>query len=178
MAKKTRNEGVIIFYKDIYQCSHHKIQIEDCISLWITLESNNLVTIPILGVYRTPSIRDPTQFTYSLEQAISHTAEKPMIIGDINLNIDNTVSCEKTDEYLNVLNANGYISCINLHTRVTQNSHSIIDHIFIPNHLYDPNINAIVLETNITDHYSQILVIPKKKQDKLNQYTAYTSQNL
>jgi len=45
---------------------------------------------------------------------------------------------------------------INKYTRVTNNSHTTNDHIFLKNR--DSNIEPIILKSYITDHYSILLI--------------------
>jgi len=50
-----------------------------------------------------------------------------------------------------------FFSCINEYTRVNNNSYTTIDHIFIKNGDVT-NIEPIILESYITDHYSILLI--------------------
>lgn len=60
-------------------------------------------------------------------------------------------------DYLNCIAQIGFVSCINEYTRVTNNSHNAIDHIFIKNGYID-SIKPIILESYIRDHYCIMLL--------------------
>lgn len=75
-----------------------------------------------------------------------------IIIGD---NVSN-------NDYLNLLSENGFVSFINLYTRLPNGQkHSCLDHIFVHNeeHLIT-QINAGILQTDITDHFTTCVSIP------------------
>lgn len=70
----------------------------------------------------------------------------------------------RVDQYLNCLNGMGLIQCINKPPRVTDNSAaSCLDHIFV-RYRDMSNVNAAVLQTSITDHYSTGLTISMSTQ--------------
>lgn len=157
----TRNEGVLIYFRCQWQVEEIVHTIADCTSLLIKLRGNGC-DLSILGIYRTPSISDINPFVDSLETTLKqHKKLLPILVGDINVNINypNNTS-EKSDYYLNTLSALGYISCINAYTRVTDTSKTIIDHMFIPEKLYHEEVRGMVVETSVTDHYTEILNIP------------------
>lgn len=140
-AKTTRNEGIVIFYRNSFDCKiiSEADSIAHCTALCIELKSQSTnQSISILGIYRTPSISDTTPFTSSLDSFLTHASNKPILVSDININIQETVNTPNADEYLTTLSCHGYIQCINTYTRVTENTNTLIDHIFIPNHLYIP----------------------------------------
>ena len=78
----------------------------------------------------------------------------------MNINIigDNTLN----NDYLNLLSENGFASFINLYTRLPiGQKHACLEHIFVHNeeHLIT-QINAGILQTNITDHFTTCVSIP------------------
>lgn len=159
--KLTRNEGVIIYYKEHLKINIPNIEIAQCTSLLIEIETPKNEKFSILGIYRTPSIQDTIPFEESLHKLLTKTKNqmKPIIVGDINIDISDKLSF-KCENYLNMLSEHGYISCINDYTRVQNNSKSCIDHIFIPEIFYSKQIQSYIIETNITDHFSQIINLP------------------
>lgn len=70
----------------------------------------------------------------------------------------------------------GFFSRINEYTRVQNNSYTTIDHIFINNGDVT-NIESIILESYITDHYS-ILLIADKQNIKNNQKVKNIKMNI
>lgn len=159
----TRNEGVIVFYKNDWNADVTAHKLNDCTSVLVEFKKNKL-TIPLLCIYRTPSIANTDNFTQSLEEILTCSKVKPIIIGDININIENKTDL-RVDNYLNTLATFGYISVINKPTRVTETTSSCIDHIFVPETVKEHmEITGIILKTSITDHFTEFLIL---KNDNL-----------
>lgn len=57
------------------------------------------------------------------------------------------------------------ILCINNYTRVSNNSKSCLDHIFINNHLNN-KIESYIIKCTITDHYATALNFCYNKPEK------------
>lgn len=171
----TKNEGVAIYYKKYLKINSIEHNLSDCTSIMLNIaDTQRKYNLNLLGIYRTPSIRDPEPFINSLGNLIKH--HSPTVVGDININIKDD-SSPYTDSYLNMFSEHGYISCINDHTRTTESTESCIDHIFIPNKLYDNRIIALNIQTSITDHFSQIICLPlaiptKKIQHSITKTTS------
>lgn len=170
--RRTKNEGVLIYYKTPMQAAAVTTEIiKECTSILITFQTNNNINnnnnqLTILGIYRTPSISDVEPFVSSLEITLDkYKAKNPIIIGDVNINIKNHNSNRST-RYLDMLATRGYISCINDYTRVTNETESCIDHIFIPEELFCEQITALNILTKVTDHYTQIINIPSQTPEK------------
>lgn len=184
IGKNTRNEGVVIYYKNNLSASVLPHNITDCTALLLKIESVS-AKFSLLGIYRTPSILDITQFVDTLESSlISCTDTKPIIMGDVNIDIKNPHN-EKTEYYLNMLSTYGYITAMEEYTRVSHNTKSCIDHIFIPDHLHHNEMKALNITTSVTDHYTQIINLPltckkhtiKTNQSKINKKIDYTLLN-
>ena len=77
-------------------------------------------------------------------------------MGDVNIDIrsQNEVI---SNNYLTTLAAMGFIPCINQQTRITNNTGSCIDHIFITTKNKNEVETTVILETDITDHYPTII---------------------
>lgn len=77
----------------------------------------------------------------------------------------------QVNSYLNKLSENGLLSYINIPTRVTEQSSTIIDHIFVnkKNTVNSSNPVSAVIETDITDHYAIFLSInnPTEVEQKM-----------
>lgn len=168
----TRNEGVIVYYKKEWNVTVIPHNLRDCTAIFLNLENNN-VSIPLLGIYRTPSIHNTETFIQSLEQTLSNTTHmKPVILGDLNINIANN-SDLRVENYLNTLASFGYINVINKPTRVTATTSTCIDHIFVPEEIINlaMDIKGVILETAITDHFTQFLVLSNKHPEGNNTNT-------
>lgn len=90
-----------------------------------------------------------------------------MFVGDININIfDNN---DFVHNYLNIMGENGLTSAINTFTRVEGESRSCIDHLFIKDIKQCFRCVPVVLESNITDHFSIIMqLIEHGKKQTIN----------
>lgn len=119
--KLTKCEGVVVYYKKPWQIQkiNHNI-IEDCTSLLLQLE-NNGTHLSILAEYRTPSIRSISTFADSLNEYLSHSQTKPVLVGDINIDILKPDA--ECDLYLNILSEQGYISC--MHKRLYESNNQL-----------------------------------------------------
>lgn len=172
----TRNEGLLIFYKNFYTCKvfPEADVVSDCCALFIELSchlqpnTDNIERFQILGIYRTPSQSNTSPFTTSLDTFLtSNRTKQPIIIGDLNINIHESAQNNTySDDYLTMLSSHGYIQCIHNYTRTTETSNTLIDHIFIPNKMFKPDIAAFVLETTVTDHFSQLIIIPNSSVEQ------------
>jgi hypothetical protein len=159
--KRNQNDGIMVFVKHTFNVNFFEY---DCIETNILkLSLVNLSTpINMLCIYRSPS-SDERIFLKTLSKVIDETNNKDgytVLIGDMNINIlsDNAYN----NEYLDLLSKTGFASFINIYTRVPVGlNHSCLDHIFINSndHLIN-SINAGVLQTYITDHYSTCVSIP------------------
>lgn len=109
---------------------------------------------------RSPSNTNIYQFLNDLEFLISHENENDsvrFVIGDVNIDLTNLGSTQVND-YLNTLSQYNYVSQINDFTRIQGNSKSCLDHIFIAG-VNQSLIKACIIESSITDHFSQIIKI-------------------
>ena len=122
------------------------------------------------SVYRPPSTC-PEEFILELNTYLNNCTNENdlhIFIGDINIDL---LSKEKmVEEYLNILYEKGFKSAINNRTRIQNNTESCIDHLFIKsnNTINNYKCMPIILETDITDHFSIVLrlVFPESKKVK------------
>ena len=87
-------------------------------------------------------------------------------MGDFNINLLNYESNESVADFLHTMCAHGFLPCISGPTHLTPHSKTLIDNIFycgISNDIQSGNIL-----TNISDHLSQILFLPFKKNSNTN----------
>lgn len=163
--KMTKNEGVVVYYRNIYQCDIIESNpIQECTSLLVKIKKEAWA-MNILAIYRTPSVRDPTVFVDSLVE-VAGRIELSSILGDINICIKKE-NHSHGDYYLDALLGLGFLPAIEDYTRVHEDSKSCLDHFFIAESVYrKPNteITSFVIQVNITDHYIQLVNIQQNIQ--------------
>lgn len=159
----TRNEGVIIYYKNNMEAIRIEHKLTDCTALLLKLTDKKLNSLTVLGIYRTPSIANSEPFIQSLENQLEEMKIN-IIAGDININIKNEMD-SRVELYLNTMSCYGFSSCINDYTRITESTRSCIDHIFVQENIYDEKIVGLNVKIAVTDHFLQIINIPHRKVD-------------
>lgn len=160
--KVNRNDGVLIYVKSNikYAYTIKLISETNAIKLNISLANKK---INITALYRSPSTC-PHNFNRHLLNYLNdeEKVDINILVGDININIHS--DSDFAQDYLNILNSNGFISYINKCTRIQDNQKSCIDHFFIKTHV--DKIYPIIYEENITDHYPIIILIKSDHQYK------------
>ena len=130
--------GVGIFVKDTFVCNrldHLNLpSTKDGVveNLWLEIINNENRYI-VGGVYRHPGYNIKT-FCTNLESSVEHMNKNniPCIIaGDFNIDLTKYDKNRDTSDFLNSLLINNFMSMIILPTRITKNSSTLIDHIFI-----------------------------------------------
>ena len=120
-------------------------------------KSNIIVEV----IYRHPSM-DLTDFNCSylnqLLENISKEQKSVFLLGDFNVNLLNYNEHNQTNEFLDSLASNSFISLILQPTRVTRHSNALIDNIF--SNVIDPDIISGSLTATISDHLPQFAIIP------------------
>ena len=131
-----------------------QLNVNECEKIWIKLHDSNLI---ISTIYRHPK-NDAQVFIDALNTTLKKVkSNKVFIVGDFNLNIKSLPDLRFTDrhasEYLDMLISNGYNPLINVPTRVTDNSSTIIDHVITKNHTHSISSGVIKSKTDLTDHF-------------------------
>lgn len=168
-SKINQNDGLIIYIKKDITAEVNVQTLTDTKLLNVSFEINN-TTMGIVASYRPPSINSQL-YVEELAQFLKNKNKNQIqiFIGDININLLNNDILE-VNNYLNILAEHGYVSYINEPTRIENNSKSIIDHIFVhKGNAISQNVqlNSMIFETNLTDHYSTCLSI-KFKAENIN----------
>jgi hypothetical protein len=134
----------------------------------------NNTPFSILCVYRSPS-SDINEFLLILDNILKDEVNNKgyqIIIVDMNINI--VGPSFTNNEYLDKISEYGYESFINVFTRTPLGSkHFYLDHIFVKS---NNNVNIIgkieadVIQTNITDHFSTVIgnQINNQNRQKIN----------
>ena len=152
---------LLIFRKNLicnalqfYVLNNLQLTLNDCEMIWIKLRDSNLI---ISTIYRHPK-NDAQVFIDALNTILKKVkSNKVFIVGDFNLNIKSLPDLRFTDrhasEYLGMLISNGYYPLINVPTRVTDSSSTIIDHVITNNHTHSISSGVIKSKTDLTDHF-------------------------
>lgn len=155
-----KNDGVVIYIKKCYQYESVIVPLGSMSILNVKIEKNNKV-INIIGIYKSPTIKC-NDFNEQLGNYLSHltNSDYTLLVGDINIDILSNDTYAQ--DYVDLLNENGFVSQINSYTRVENiSTKSCIDHVFLKTsgdfQGYE-NI-AAVIQTTITDHYTVLLNI-------------------
>lgn len=159
--KRNQNDGIFVYVRNNYNIDFFEYDFVETNIVKIHL--NNLgVPIILLCIYRSPST-DINVFNNTVNKVIKENKIKDyytVLIGDMNINIvgDN----ELNNDYLNLLSEKGFASFINVYTRVPNGQqHACLDHIFVHNNEhFISQINAGILQTDITDHFTTCVSIP------------------
>lgn len=148
--KRNQNDGVMVFVKHYLNVEFVEYNFVDfnIVKLYI---SNTDVPINLLCVYRSP-LTDNDIFIETIKELINEIKNNnalTVITGDMNINIVGVQ--ENNNKYLNLLSEGGFISFINVFTRLPRGfNHSCLDHIFINgNENLTSKINAGVILTDI-----------------------------
>ena len=147
--------GVSMYISNALQFSvitNLQLAVNECENIWIKLHDSNVI---ISTIYRHPK-NDAQVLIDALNTNLEKVrSNKVYLVGDFNLNIkplpDSKFPDRHASKYLDMLISNGYYPLINVPTRVTNSSSTIIDHIVTNDHTH--NILPGVIKTDLTDHY-------------------------
>ena len=161
-------------------CTCDKCNVEDS---WVELQVNNEVYI-IAGIYRHPN-GNVNHFVSSLEKALTKIPEHAncVIAGDMNIDLIN-YNNPTCFEYFTTLSSFDYLPYIITPTRITDNTATIIDHIFIK--MAKSNKNSIINSGNlfcdISDHLPNFAIIenmtPRNNKQKRPLIRIFSEKNI
>ena len=179
--------GVGIYIRDSLQYNIREdlaIDLEHCEEKWVEIivdtskkQVKAAKSIVIGIIYRhkennTKSFQEKlSRNIYNLNQANSSV----LILGDININLLKYNLCNTITEYLNDVQSSGCVSFINQPTRVyTRGSRleiSCIDHLY--SNIDCSQIEAFIIESDISDHYSTMARIKGVKNVDMSKTNVY-----
>lgn len=164
---RNRNDGVIVYHNKRLNAMAEQLVLGDVFGIKLRFTINGDVFV-LSAFYRTFD-SDILLFLDELEgyYARLNRNDSHIWLGDLNINTQ--LHSENSDRYLNCLEGAGFVQCIDKPTRVTDNSATCLDHIFIRyNHL--DRVQAAVFQTRTTDHFSTALTItfPATNTDTAN----------
>lgn len=141
--------------------------INNCNSIKVIINKNGH-NFTVTGIYRS-QCHNKDKFISSLGDYLlnGNFIGNHIYCGDTNINLFDDSA--ESNLYFNTLAKFGYTSTINDYTRITDNSKTCIDHIFINNYLNSNDnkitdsdtLKAYILKTSITDHFSSIITLRK-----------------
>lgn len=158
-AKFNKNDGLLIYIHNKIYCTTKHYTINNITFTRALFQINN-ITCGITSLYRPPST-NVLQFLDDFKAFLQNNSSQMLeiILGDINIDI--LSKDDISNSYLNSLASLGFISYINIPTRICSTAKTCLDHIFIKGreHKSISNIQSAVYNSTITDHYTVLLTI-------------------
>lgn len=159
-----KSDGVIVYIRNNIKYTYNIIVKNGVHVIEMVLNLNNR-KIKIFPIYRSPASCILT-FNNDIKALLENSHKNydyTILIGD--LNIDILENKEYTNDYLNILSENAFISAVNCVTRKSGQEGSCIDHAFIKSPTELDFVIPMVIKTNITDHYTTALqiIFPEKQ---------------
>lgn len=161
-----KNDGILIFIKSNIDAlvSHYKLVSSQATISRITFNLCD-ITLGISAVYKPPPIKERL-FIEDLNEFFELNLSKNIEIftGDTNINIGKNDN-NSVNEYLSLMGQFGFMSYINSPTRVSTETSSCIDHLFVRKKININNLNlkSFIINTDVTDHYPIMLNINSGK---------------
>jgi hypothetical protein len=166
---KKEGGGLAVFVKenfkfhvrnDIFVPLEH-IDCFDCLFIELQLKPKNI----IIGLlYRSPShntVSTFNEFILNVTEKISREGRKLVLMGDFNINLLRSNNENEIGLFLDSMIANNLMPKITLPTRVTENTATLIDHIY--SNIEKQDCLAGTLTTDISDHYSNFFFMKSAK---------------
>lgn len=156
-----KNDGIIIFASNkLDEVEFDVLNIIECNSVLLKFRILNMKYLACC-IYRSPSFHDTSLFLNSLSNYLqeikrnnnSHNTHIALI-GDININL--LSNDPHVTEYIDALNFQNFHSLINKPTRVTVNTNTCLDHIFVNNVIIS---EGVIIRSDVTDHDVVMLTI-------------------
>ena len=159
-----KNDGVVIFIKSHLNGTVNNRKLIICgVTLSTVSVTVDGTSFQIIALYR-PNPSNLLSFLEEIDNYFDINSDHfhfQLLVGDININI--LEEDANTNKYLSVLAKHGFVPYIQLPTRVTKDTATCLDHIFIKQKKTKNNIKfkSYVLTCDITDHYAVIATFVK-----------------
>ena len=130
-----------------------------CESLFIEIQTGPRDTCTVGVIYRRPE-NNFKSFLPELSKLLNHNKvnnKRCTIMGDFNIDLIKYSHSSTVREFVDLMTAHSFFSCINKPTRVTSHSATVIDHIWT-NEIAIERSNGILL-TDVSDHFSPFTII-------------------
>lgn len=165
-----KNDGTVVYIRSNlkHTVTHTKLNLSKVTLTDVGLSVGG-VSVRVSCMYRPPSSSTP-HFLSDIEAYFSApiTSQIDVLLGDINLNLLD----EHSDEivtYTSILNHFGLVSAINSPTRVTTDSSTNLDHIFLRKNVgTNLKYSSFIIQSAITDHYPTMLNINSTSENQAN----------
>ena len=145
--------------------------------MFIEINQGKNKTNAVIGVfYRPPgqnSIDDLSDHINMLLPKLNKENKNVLITGDNNVNLLKCDSHKPSANYLDTFLSNGFMPKITVPTRVTHNSATLIDHMFLNDTQEYINLHAGTLTSSMTDHYMNFIFISNFKRVSNPKYITY-----
>ena len=176
----TNAGGVGVYISNVITFSGNQILrlvVQGCENLWLDIEfPSHKTKYTFAVIYRHPS-SNYVPFLEALDkklQLLNNKGNRAILLDDFNFNLNSfTVS---TCKYLQILNANAFISLTIKSTRVTSNSQTTIDHILTNDN--NSSISPGVFHFSISDHHPIFCLFPCNKLNVPESNGVYTFRNI
>lgn len=182
--QKKEGGGIAIFISDKLEYKELAISVPtdkqnlfDCLFIEIEYGRKSI----ILGVlYRSPSHNSVHEFNNFIDSVLesfkNYKNKEIIIVGDTNIDLIKSENNALTNAYLDSFISNSFIPKISLPTRVTNNSATLIDHIF--QKISDVPTYQGTIPVDITDHYINFISLDLTDPDvSLEKNVTYRVQN-
>ena len=194
--KSSKCGGVALFYRQDYKVEilpdlkinsvdNDNIDVDE---LWLSTETANGLKCTIGIVYRHPksSLTKFNDRLYNVLEKINSdkSTEMCFIAGDFNANLLKLDSHNPTEKFLNNFTSNNFLPYIQLPTRITHKTSTLIDNIFVlqkkPKKIQ--NFTSGSFYSDISDHLPCFLLleypekIPKQPRPKIRVYNEASQQ--
>lgn len=128
-------------------------------SLWLEVKPQNCKPFLVCNLYRPPDCKDEW-FGY-LEENLIHVSscdKEIIMMGDVNVDllVDGSKQCKLTD----IASSYQLHQLISEPTRVTENSETLLDHVYVSN--MSKVVSSKVLPLSLSDHYAVLLTYHNK----------------
>ena len=167
--------GVLVYLSERFEKFHirkdlcFKDEFNHCLTIEYTINNQkNFVT----ACYRSPADNKIDVFIGKLEAVLRKCKYKSTVAGDMNLNIVNYERHRETNDYYNMFTSNGYKPVITNPTRITNETATLIDHIWT-NNIESKSSLSYILVTDITDHLPCIYIDNDLSNEESVKYTTY-----
>ena len=160
--------GIFILKKFDYSIRNDlKLGVRECEDIWVEIKLNEnsdnkkkKSQCIIVGlIYRHPKPQY-AEFSDALEKnltTLSQKNSKTIIVGDLNIDLMKFNSERKITDYVDLITSHGFNLCVDKPTTVTTHSSTCIDHVY--SNISTEDIETIILESDVSDHYSTLTKI-------------------
>ena len=157
----------------------------DCI--FIEINSPNQPKLIIGNIYRSPGKSSINEFTKDVKVLLNQIKSETtnvIITGDVNINLLNINTNNKITEFIDLWLSSGYLPQLTSPTRITLNSATLIDNIFIKSSHTDFINEKGIITSDLSDHYPSFIEFnythpkPNPKKSKLIESRHITTQSI